>query len=87
MKKYLIMLLPLLFFIGCEEDNSDDSSSGNNSVSFDGTWELTFSGDYENADCSGSVDSNEWGFISEVLIQVLTVSGDTYTMVETITGV
>ena len=82
------MLLPLLFFVGCEEDNSDGYIGSNNSGgSFDGTWELTFMGDYENADCSGSVDLIEWGFISEVLIQVLTVSGDAYTMVETITGV
>ena len=87
MKKYLIILLPLLFFIGCEEDNSDDdSSSGNSSVLFDGTWKMTFSGDYENADCSGSVDSIAWGFISEVWTQELTVNGDTYTMLETITG-
>ena len=58
MKKYLVLLLPLIFFIGCADDDDDSSSSS----SFDGTWQVTFIGDYENGDCSGSVDSTGWDF-------------------------
>ena len=83
MKKYLIMLLPLLFFIGCSDDDSDDDSG----TSFDGTWQVTFMGEYENADCSGSVDSLGWAFITAFgMVQTLEIDGDSYTISTTMMG-
>ena len=79
-----MMLLPLMFFIGCADDDDDDSSS---SSSFDGTWQVTFMGDYENSDCSGSVDSTGWAFASAFgLVQTLEIDGDSYTMSVTMLG-
>ena len=85
MKKYLMMVLPLMFFIGCADDSDDDDSSSNSS--FDGTWQVTFIGDYENPDCSGSVDSTGWAFASVFgLVQTLEIDGDSYTMSITMMG-
>ena len=83
MKKYLIMLLPLLFFFGCSDDDSEDDSG----TSFDGTWQVAFMGEFENADCSGAIDSTGWAFAQLFgLIQTLEVEGDSYTMSVTILG-
>ena len=85
MKKYLLMFLPLMFFIGCADDSDDDDSSS--SSSFDGTWQVTFMGEYQNADCSGSVDSTGWVFASAFgLIQTLEIDGDSFTMSMTMMG-
>ena len=57
MKKLLILLVPLLIFISCEDEKEDEDVS-----TFVGTWDLTFAGDYENSDCTGSLDSTDWAF-------------------------
>ena len=54
MKKILLIVLPLLFIMSCEEDK--DVSA------FVGTWDLTFLGEYENSNCTGSLDSLLWAF-------------------------
>ena len=54
MKKALLLLFPLMIFISCG-DNEDEEVS-----SFVGTWNLTFIGEYENADCTGDLDSSGW---------------------------
>ena len=54
MKKTLLIVLPLLFIMSCEEDK--DVSA------FVGTWDLTFLGEYENSNCTGSLDSLMWAF-------------------------
>ena len=53
MKKILLML-PLLFWLGCEEEEEVSA--------FVGTWDLTFLGEYENSNCTGSLDSLVWAF-------------------------
>jgi len=84
MKKYLLIFLPLMFFIGCADDSDDEDSS---SSSYDGTWQVTFMGDYENADCSGSVDTTGWDFaLAFGLVQTLEIDGDSYTMSVTMMG-
>jgi len=84
MKKYLLILLPLMFFIGCADDDDDDSSS---SASFDGTWQLTFAGEYENANCSGSIDSTGWAFMTAFgMVQTVEITGSSYTMSVTMLG-
>ena len=54
MKKALLLLFPLVIFISCG-DNEDEEV-----LSFVGTWNLTFMGEYENADCTGDLDSSNW---------------------------
>ena len=54
MKKALLLLFPLMIFISCG-DNEDEEVS-----SLVGTWNLTFIGEYENADCTGDLDSSGW---------------------------
>ena len=54
MKKALLLLFPFMIFISCG-DNEDEEVS-----SFVGTWNLTFIGEYENADCTGDLDSSGW---------------------------
>ena len=57
MKKALLLLFPLMIFISCG-DNEDEEVS-----SFVGTWNLTFMGEYENADCTGDLDSSSWALV------------------------
>ena len=84
MSKYLIFLISLLFFIGCADDNDDDA---NTSGDYDGTWNVTFTGDYANADCTGEVDSTAWDMASAFgLSQSLEINGGTYSMITTIMG-
>ena len=84
MSKYLIFLISLLFFIGCADDNDDDA---NTSGDYDGTWNVTFMGDYANADCSGEVDSVGWAMASAFgLSQSLEIDGDAYIMTMTMMG-
>jgi len=83
MKKYILILLPLMFFIGCADDDDDSSST----PSWDGTWLLTFAGEYENANCSGTVDSLAWTFMTAFgVVQTVEVTGDSYTMSVTMAG-
>ena len=57
MKKALLLLIPLMIFISCEDEKEDGDVSA-----FVGTWDLTFAGEYENADCTGDLDSTLWAF-------------------------
>ena len=77
MKKLLILLVPLMIFISCEDEKEDEDVS-----TFVGTWDLTFAGDYENSDCTGSLDSTGWAFAQAFgLEQTLTIDNDgTYEM-------
>ena len=58
MKKALLLLIPLMIFISCEDEKEDEDVSA-----FVGTWDLTFMGEYENADCTGDLDSTNWDFV------------------------
>ena len=55
MKKALLLLIPLMIFISCEDEKEDEDVSA-----FVGIWDLTFMGEYENSDCTGSLDSTDW---------------------------
>ena len=84
MLKYLFSLILLLFFIGCSDDNDDEA---NTSSDYDGTWNVTFMGDYANADCSGEVDSEGWTMaVAFGFSQSLEIDGDTYTMTVSMMG-
>ena len=85
MKKALLVLIPLMIFISCEdekEETPDEISA------FVGTWDLTFAGDYENSDCTGDLDSLGWVFAQAFgLEQTLTFDNDgTYEMTMSILG-
>ncbi len=58
MKKALLLLIPLMIFISCEDEKEDEDVSA-----FVGTWDLTFAGEYENADCTGDLDSTLWALL------------------------
>lgn len=62
MKRILTLLLSLIFFAGCGDD--DEEGGANTSGDFDGTWKVTFIGDYAKADCTGDIDSTGWAFSS-----------------------
>ena len=53
MKKTLL-LITLFLFVSCEDKENEEVST------FIGTWNVTFSGEYENADCTGDLDSSNW---------------------------
>ena len=53
MKKTLL-LITLFLFVSCEDKENEEVST------FIGTWNVTFSGEYENADCTGDLDSSGW---------------------------
>ena len=55
MKKALLLLFPLMIFISCGDKEDEEEVS-----TFVGTWNLTFMGEYENADCTGDLDSSNW---------------------------
>ena len=59
MKKTLCLIVPLIFFIGCETEENEPEVDP-----FVGTWGLTFMGEYDNADCTGGLDSLGWAFMS-----------------------
>ena len=85
MKKALLVLIPLMIFISCEdekEETPDEISA------FVGTWDLTFAGDYENSDCTGDLDSLGWVFAQAFgLEQTLTIDNDgTYEMSMSVLG-
>jgi len=84
MKKILMILVPLLFFVGCADDDNDSSNTSGN---YDGTWNLTFLGEYANADCSGDIDSTGWAFASAFgFVQTLEIDGESYTMTVSMAG-
>ena len=57
MKKALLLLFPLMIFISCGDKEDEEVST------FVGTWNLTFMGEYENADCTGDLDSSNWALV------------------------
>ena len=57
MKKALLLLIPLMIFISCEDKKEDKDVSASAYV---GVWDLTFAGEYEFADCTGDLDSLNW---------------------------
>ena len=57
MKKALLLLFPLMIFISCGDKEDEKVST------FVGTWNLTFTGEYENADCTGDIDSSGWALV------------------------
>ena len=57
MKKALLLLFPLMIFISCGDKEDEEVST------FVGTWNLTFMGEYENAECTGDLDSSNWGLV------------------------
>ena len=57
MKKALLLLFPLMIFISCGDKEDEEIPS------FVGTWNLTFMGEYENADCTGDLDSSNWALV------------------------
>jgi hypothetical protein len=83
MKKALLLLIPLMIFISCEDEKEDEEVSA-----FVGTWDLTFAGEYENSDCTGSLDSTDWAFAQAFgLEQTLTIDNDgTYEMTFSMLG-
>ena len=54
MKKALLLFFPLMIFISCGDKEDEEIST------FVGTWNLTFMGEYENANCTGDLDSSGW---------------------------
>ena len=83
MSKYLIFLIPFLFFISCADDNDEASTSGD----FGGTWNATFIGDYANPDCSGDLDFEGWNMaVAFGFSQSLDIDGDNYTMTISMMG-
>jgi len=83
MKKVLLLLIPLLIFISCEDEKEEKEVSA-----FVGTWDVTFIGEYENSDCTGSLDSTDWAFAQAFgFSQTLTVNEDgTYEIIFSVLG-
>ena len=83
MKKALLLLIPLMIFISCEDEKEDGDISA-----FVGTWDLTFMGEYENADCTGDLDSTLWAFAQAFGMSVtMTLNDDgTAEMTTTVMG-
>ena len=83
MKKVLLLLIPLLIFISCEDEKEEKEVSA-----FVGTWDVTFIGEYENSDCTGSLDSTDWAFAKAFgFSQTLTVNEDgTYEIIFSVLG-
>ena len=60
--KKIILILSLAMMFSCEDENDNDSGSGSNATLL-GKWNMTSIGDYENANCTGSVDNSGWAFM------------------------
>ena len=71
MKKALLLLIPLMIFISCEDEKEDEDVSA-----FVGIWDLTFMGEYENADCTGDLDSTLWAFAQAFGMSVTMILDD-----------
>tara|TARA_A100001011_G_scaffold353523_1_gene395139 strand:+ start:1339 stop:1836 length:498 start_codon:yes stop_codon:yes gene_type:complete len=83
MNKYFTLLITLILFIGC----SNDEDESNTFSDFEGSWNMTFVGDYANADCSGSIDSTAWALSSAFgLSQVLEIDGGSFTQTTLMAG-
>ena len=69
MKKALLVLLPFLFIMSCEALDEIFNPEEEGSP-FVGTWDLTFMGEYENANCTGDLDSLIWAFAQAFELEV-----------------
>ena len=54
--KKLILLLPLLLFLGCE----DEATTPDIDTILTGTWNVTGLGSYPDANCTGTPDNTSW---------------------------
>ena len=83
MKKALLLLIPLMIFISCEDEKEDEDVSA-----FVGTWDLTFASEYENADCTGDLDSTLWALLQAFgMTATMTLNDDgTAEMTTTVMG-
>ena len=79
MKKALLLLIPLMIFISCEDEKEDGDVSA-----FVGTWDLTFASEYENADCTGDLDSTLWAFAQAFGMSVTMILDDDGTVEMTV---
>ena len=79
MKKALLLLIPLMIFISCEDEKEDEDVSA-----FVGTWDLTFASEYENADCTGDLDSTLWAFAQVFGMSVTMILDDDGTVEMTV---
>ena len=66
MKKYINIMMVLMFAsMACEvEDKLADALTPSINTDYVGTWDLTFTGSYANADCTGDLTSSGgdgWG--------------------------
>jgi len=59
MRYTLSIFFLVLVFIGCE----DKKEGKEESPSLVGVWDISFMGDYENADCTGEIDSLGWNLL------------------------
>ena len=56
--KKITLLLSMLLIFSCEDKDEAEGIS-----SLVGTWEMTNTGEYANADCSGAINSDEWAMM------------------------
>ena len=82
-KLFTILSLTVVFSVGSAfADEVDDHAK-----LFAEALEPFMMGEYENADCSGSVDSLGWAFITAFgMVQTLEIDGDSYTISTTMMG-
>ena len=59
MKSYLLLIISLILFLACEDNNKDDPATESCDSIYSGTWAHTSSGTYENSDCTGELILNE----------------------------
>ena len=57
--KRILLLLPLLLLVACEEEANDPSPQDQ----LIGTWTVTNLGEFANSDCSGAVDYTAWALV------------------------
>ncbi len=55
MKKLLLLILPLLFIMSCEDDENGEDAT----LSIEGTWTITSVTSYENSNCSGQGETED----------------------------
>ena len=59
LKSYLLLIISLVLFLGCEDNKEDDSSDNSCESIYVGTWAHSASGTYENPDCTGGLILDE----------------------------
>ena len=58
--KKLLLLFTVAFMFSCEDEKDSEGSSNSNLL---GKWNMTNMGEYENANCSGSIDYTGFAFM------------------------